>query len=76
MEGSRVLIFEEVVGREIQWKKHSLYQVDGIHIEHGHQYEADQSDGSYSAFSDGSAFNEPILNIFRGERFYYSIVIT
>ena len=32
-------LFEKTVNREVQWKN-IYYQVDGIYIEHGHQYEA------------------------------------
>ena len=58
--GVRKLI-EETVEREIQWKN-IYYLVDGVHIEHGHQYEAvNRMDPKRPFLTEN--LPEPILNL-------------
>jgi UDP-2,3-diacylglucosamine pyrophosphatase LpxH len=53
--------FERAVGKEIQWKN-THYQIDGIHIEHGHQYEAvNRMDPTRPFLTEN--LPEPILNL-------------
>lgn len=59
-KGTRAL-FEERIGKEITWKN-IYYLVDGVHIEHGHQYEAvNRMDPTRPFLTDG--LPEPILNL-------------
>jgi UDP-2,3-diacylglucosamine pyrophosphatase LpxH len=59
-KGARQL-FEKALGREILWKN-THYQVDGVHIEHGHQYEAvNRMDPTRPFLTEG--LPEPILNL-------------
>jgi len=67
------VIFEEAVGREIQWKN-IHYQVDGIHIEHGHQYEAvNRMDPTQLFLTEG--LPEPILNLPWGTLFTIQFIV-
>lgn len=53
--------FERAVGKEVQWRNTS-YVIDGIHIEHGHQYEAvNHIEVSKLFLSEG--LPEPVLNL-------------
>ncbi len=57
---SRALL-EEAVGREITWKNF-YHLVDGVHVEHGHQYEAiNRVDPARPFLTEG--LPEPILNL-------------
>lgn len=59
-KGTRAL-FEEAVGTEVQWKN-IYYEVDGVHIEHGHQYETvNRMDPTRLFLSEN--LSEPILNL-------------
>ncbi len=59
-KGTRAL-FEEAVGKEVNWKN-IYYLVDGVHVEHGHQYEAvNRIDPTRLFLSEG--LPEPILNL-------------
>lgn len=54
-------LFEESVAREVAWKNF-FYLVDGIHIEHGHQYEAiNRVDPTRPFLTEN--LPEPILNL-------------
>lgn len=54
-------VFEEAVGAAVQWKN-IYYQVDGVHIEHGHQYEAvNRMDPTRLFLTEN--LPEPILNL-------------
>jgi UDP-2,3-diacylglucosamine pyrophosphatase LpxH len=66
-------LFEEAVGRAVQWKNFH-YFVDGIHIEHGHQYEAvNRVDPVRPFLTEGLA--EPILNLPWGTLFTASYIV-
>ncbi|MBI4405870.1 MAG: metallophosphoesterase [Deltaproteobacteria bacterium] len=54
-------LFEEAVGKDVQWKS-SYYQIDGMHIEHGHQHEAANRVDPTRVFL-GENLPEPILNL-------------
>jgi len=71
-KGTRDL-FEKAVGKEINWKN-IYHQVDGVHIEHGHQYEtANRMDPTRLFLSEG--FPEPILNLPWGTLFTVQFLI-
>lgn len=54
-------IFDEAIGYETNWKNF-FYLVDGVHIEHGHQYEAvNRVDPQRPFLTEG--LPEPILNL-------------
>lgn len=59
-KGTRRL-FEEAIGREVQWKN-IYYQVDGVHVEHGHQYETVNRVDPTRLFLTEN-LSEPILNL-------------
>lgn len=66
-------LLEQAVGREIRWKN-IYYQVDGIHIEHGHQYEAvNRIDPSRLFLTEG--LPEPILNLPWGTLFAIQFLV-
>ncbi|MBI1860607.1 MAG: metallophosphoesterase [Deltaproteobacteria bacterium] len=53
--------FEKAIGAEVNWRN-IYYQVDGIHVEHGHQYEAvNRIDPSRLFLTEN--LPEPILNL-------------
>ena len=65
--------FEEAVGREVLWKN-THYLVDGVHIEHGHQYEAiNRVDPARPFLTEG--LPEPILNLPWGTLFTVQYLI-
>ena len=71
-KGTRAL-FEEAVGREVGWKN-THYQIDGVHIEHGHQYEAvNRVDPSRPFLTEG--LPEPILNLPWGTLFTIQYIV-
>jgi UDP-2,3-diacylglucosamine pyrophosphatase LpxH len=71
-KGARQLV-EEAVGKEIQWKN-IHYQVDGIHIEHGHQYEAvNRMDPTQPFLTEN--LPEPILNLPWGTLFTIQFIV-
>jgi len=54
-------IFEKAVGKKVLWKN-IFYQVDGLYVEHGHQYEAvNRIDPAKPFLTEG--LPEPILNL-------------
>lgn len=58
---------EHALGREVLWKN-THYQIDGIHIEHGHQYEAvNRMDPTRLFLTEN--LPEPILNVPWGSLF-------
>jgi UDP-2,3-diacylglucosamine pyrophosphatase LpxH len=60
-------LFEQSVGKEVNWKN-TYYLVDGIHIEHGHQYEAiNRIDPTQPFLNQG--LPEPIVNLPWGSLF-------
>ncbi len=66
-------ILEKALEKEIQWKN-IYYQVDGIHIEHGHQFEAvNRIDPSRLFLSEG--LPEPILNLPWGTLFAIQFLV-
>lgn len=66
-------VFEARVGAPILWKNFH-YQVDGIHIEHGHQYEAaNRVDPARPFLSEG--LPEPILNLPWGTLFTIQYIV-
>ncbi len=66
-------LLEEAVGREIQWKN-THYLVDGVHIEHGHQYETvNRVDPVHPFLTEG--LQEPILNLPWGTLFSVQYII-
>jgi hypothetical protein len=66
-------LFEKTVGREVNWKN-TYYQIDGIHIEHGHQYEAvNRVDLSRLFLTEG--LPEPILNLPWGTLFTIQFLV-
>lgn len=71
-KGTRQLL-EEAVGKEIQWKN-IHHQVDGIHIEHGHQYEAvNRMDPTQPFLTEN--LPEPILNLPWGTLFTIQFIV-
>jgi UDP-2,3-diacylglucosamine pyrophosphatase LpxH len=71
-KGTRTL-FEEAIGKEVHWKN-TYHLVDGVHIEHGHQYEAvNRIDPTRPFLMDG--LNEPILNLPWGTLFTVQYII-
>lgn len=71
-KGTRVL-FEEAVGKEVQWKN-IHYQVDGVYIEHGHQYEAvNRMDPTQPFLTEN--LPEPILNLPWGTLFTIQFIV-
>lgn len=71
-KGARDL-FEKAVEREITWKN-IYHQVDGVHIEHGHQYEtANRVDPTRLFLTEG--LPEPILNLPWGTLFTVQFLI-
>ncbi len=65
--------FEAAVGSPIAWKNFH-YQVDGIHIEHGHQYEAaNRVDPARPFLTEG--LPEPILNLPWGTLFTIQFIV-
>lgn len=71
-KGTRSL-FEERIGREISWKN-TYHQFDGIHIEHGHQYETvNRVDPTRLFLSEN--LPEPILNLPWGTLFTMQFII-
>lgn len=71
-KGTRKM-FEEAVGAEINWKN-THYQVDGVHIEHGHQFEAvNRIDPALPFLSEG--LPEPIVNLPWGSLFSVQFII-
>jgi len=71
-KGTRSLL-EGTVGKEIQWKN-THYQVDGIHIEHGHQYETINRIDPTRLFLTEN-LPEPILNLPWGTLFTVQYLI-
>ncbi|NBX67808.1 MAG: hypothetical protein EBR01_02450 [Proteobacteria bacterium] len=70
--GTRQL-FESAVGREVNWKN-TYYQTDGIHVEHGHQYESvNRVDPTRLFLTDG--LPEPILNLPWGTLFTIQFIV-
>jgi len=65
--------FEEAVGTAIQWKNFH-YQTDGIHIEHGHQYEAANRVDPARPFLTEN-LPEPILNLPWGTLFTIQFIV-
>jgi len=66
-------LFDEAVGREITWKT-TYHQVDGVHIEHGHQYEfANRVDPTKQFLTEN--LPEPILNLPWGTIFTVQYII-
>lgn len=66
-------LFEKRVGREVLWKN-IYYQSDGIHVEHGHQYEtANRVDPTRLFLTEG--LPEPILNLPWGTLFTMQFLI-
>jgi UDP-2,3-diacylglucosamine pyrophosphatase LpxH len=66
-------LFNQAVGREIQWKN-IYYQFDGVHIEHGHQYEAiNRVDTTRPFLTEG--LPEPILNLPWGTLFTIQYIV-
>lgn len=71
--GKTRALFEKTVGREVRWKN-IYYQCDGIHIEHGHQYEAvNRIDPSKLFLTEG--LPEPILNLPWGTLFAIQFLV-
>lgn len=71
-KGTRAL-FEEAVGREVQWKN-THYQIDGIYVEHGHQYEAvNRMDPTRPFLTEN--LPEPILNLPWGSLFTIQFIV-
>jgi UDP-2,3-diacylglucosamine pyrophosphatase LpxH len=71
-KGTREM-FEKAVGGEVHWKN-TYHLVDGVHIEHGHQYEAvNRVDPTRPFLMDG--LNEPILNLPWGTLFTVQYII-
>lgn len=71
-KGTRAL-FEEAVGHLVQWKN-THYQVDGVHIEHGHQFETvNRIDPGRPFLTEG--LPEPILNLPWGSLFSIQYII-
>lgn len=66
-------IFENAVGQPVSFKN-TYYQVDGIHIEHGHQYEAANRIDPARPFLTES-LPEPILNLPWGTLFAVQFLI-
>ncbi len=59
-KGAR-LLFEEAIGREVNWRN-TYYVVDGVHVEHGHQFEAiNRVDPTRPFLTEN--LPEPILNL-------------
>lgn len=66
-------LFEEAVGKQVAWYN-THYQVDGIHIEHGHQYEAvNRIDPTRPFLTKG--LPEPIVNLPWGSLFAVQFII-
>lgn len=66
-------LFEQAVQGHVQWKN-THYLIDGIHIEHGHQYEAvNRVDPSHPFLSKN--LPEPILNLPWGTLFQIQYLI-
>lgn len=66
-------MFEEEVGSPIQWRT-THYQIDGIHVEHGHQYEAaNRIDPTRPFLTEG--LPEPIINLPWGSLFAVQFLI-
>jgi len=71
-KGART-IFEEAVGREVTWKN-IYYLVDGVHIEHGHQFEAvNRVDPTRFFLTEN--LPEPILNLPWGTLFTVQYIV-
>jgi UDP-2,3-diacylglucosamine pyrophosphatase LpxH len=66
-------MFEEAVGKEVNWKN-TYHQVDGIHIEHGHQYEAVNRVDPTRLFLTED-LPEPILNLPWGTLFTIQFIV-
>ena len=66
-------LFEEAVGQRINWKN-TYYQIDGIHIEHGHQYEAVNRIDPTRLFLTEN-LPEPILNLPWGTLFTVQYIV-
>lgn len=65
--------FEEVVGKEVNWKN-IYYLVDGVHIEHGHQFEAINRIDPTRIFLTEN-LPEPILNLPWGTLFTVQYIV-
>lgn len=66
-------LFEKGVGCPIKWK-HTYYLVDGVHIEHGHQYEAANRVDPTRPFLNTN-LPEPIVNLPWGTLFTVQYLI-
>lgn len=71
-KGTRAL-FEEAVGKEVTWKN-IYYLIDGIHIEHGHQFEAINRIDPTRLFLTEN-LPEPILNLPWGTLFTVQYIV-
>ena len=71
-KGTRAL-FEKAVGKEIVWKN-THYQEDGVHIEHGHQYETlNRFDPTRPFLTEN--LPEPIMNLPWGTLFTIQYIV-
>jgi UDP-2,3-diacylglucosamine pyrophosphatase LpxH len=66
-------VFEEAVGRPVNWRT-THYQVDGLHIEHGHQFEAVNRIDPTRLFLTEN-LPEPILNLPWGTLFTVQYIV-
>ncbi len=66
-------MFEKAVGAKVNWKN-IHYQVDGIHIEHGHQFEAVNRMDPTQPFLSQS-LPEPIINLPWGSLFAVQFIV-
>jgi len=71
-KGAKAL-FEEAVGVPVNWKT-THYQVDGVHVEHGHQYETVNRIDPNRLFLTEN-LPEPILNLPWGTLFTVQFII-
>lgn len=66
-------LFENALGKEVNWRN-SYYHTDGIHIEHGHQYESvNRVDPTRLFLTEG--LPEPILNLPWGTLFTIQFIV-
>jgi UDP-2,3-diacylglucosamine pyrophosphatase LpxH len=71
-QGCRALL-EKAIGGKINWKNF-YYEFDGVHIEHGHQYEAiNRIDASQPFLVEG--LPEPIINLPWGSLFTIEYIV-
>ncbi|MCB0418299.1 MAG: metallophosphoesterase [Bdellovibrionaceae bacterium] len=66
-------VFEDTVGARVNWQN-THYQVDGVHIEHGHQYEAVNRFDPTQPFLTKN-LPEPIINLPWGSLFAVQFII-